>query len=353
MPTRAFGRILLMGPVLVALLILVSLHHARAEAPGCRAADGWSRLVSRQEHRSAEDVAPPWERERLLNNGGLRQWLFSIAVGWEEQDVIYVGGQNGIYRSTDCGGTWHDPRAPFSAEYGPDVLSFVQDLHVSRTGRLMASVSQGVVASDNFGINWYEARHLGRPLGLGLSPSNPDVAYVFGWDNGFSSGSHDATRTVLRTVDGGRTWETRLRRGKPRGANVVDPTDPSVVYVIGDGVVHRSTDGALTFEKMRSYDPGASAEAVAQGRNWTGRAAMSVDGSRLWFITVEGTFYQSFDRGWTWQRLVSVPFSGTVTSVSASPHDPRTLYALARGDEIWMYREPSDAHPDDPRQTAR
>jgi hypothetical protein len=70
---------------------------------------------------------------------------------------------------------------------------------------------------------------------------------------------------------------------------------------------------------------------------------MSPEGSRMWFIGSEGGVYRSLDRGFTWQRLPDVPFSGSVISVSGSPHDPQVLFAVTTEDELWAYREPDIA----------
>jgi hypothetical protein len=244
-------------------------------------------------------------------------------------------------RSRDCGATWDTAWTPFTPLGADRGMASIGQLVAAPNGRLYAGTSTDVMSSGNSGSNWGYNYRLGEPLGLAASPSDPDTAYIFGWDNGAPTGSHSADRVMLRTTDRGINWERRTRN-MPAGRGVVDSTDSSVVYVVGKGVVHRSVDGAMSFEPYGTYD--------VEERD-SGVASMSADSSHMWLLS-GSRFYLSRDRGRSWTWLPGSPFAGYVRNMSASPHDPRVLFALVR-DEVWAYREPDETQMDDPARTER
>ena len=75
----------------------------------------------------------------------------------------------------------------------------------------------------------------------------------------------------------------------------------------------------------------------------TGALAVSVDGSRFWFVSYSQHLWQSRDQGQSWQIMDTMPFSDP-KQLAVSPHDPRVLYAVSCDGYIWVYREP-DATP--------
>lgn len=334
---RPIRRLLIMLTVTAACTYLtmpIRVSAALVAGALCPSGEGWQRLQAQSENRITIEKAPPWERETPRNNGNPRQWLYTIAAGWEDSSRLYVAGEPGLYATADCGISWSMPEDNLSAG-SAEPLRWVAALSVTPGGRFYAGTSTSVLVSDDHGVSWRQSADIGRPNGLGVSHSSPDTAFVFGWYNGWTSGSHSAMNAVMRTTDGGQTWKV-LGSGQPRkgtlpdGATLVDPRDASVVYAIGHGVLQRSNDGAITFQAYSTY------EAEGSGRP---RVAFNADGSRLWLVT--GSSLQvSTDRGITWSRLADLPFDFPV-SISASPLDPNVLFALVRGDEIWAFRDPA------------
>lgn len=327
---------------LILVLWLAALPTALAQVVACPTASGWTRLVAGRDARSSTEPAPPWEAFPLLNNGGPTEWLYSLAAGWEAPGVLYAGGQNGLFRSDDCGGTWTirwQPSPPSPIE--PTPIISLQKLAISASGRIYAGSSLSLHISNNAGVSLQPSERIPQQIGLGTSPANPDTAYVFGWYSGYT-GSHDATRTVLRTTDGGRTW-TQRTRARPQGAAMVDANDASVVYVFGDGVISRSVDGALTFEPYSEFDWLGGPGDPNLRRTPIRHAVTSADGSRWWLAVEDGEFMRSADLGLSWKRVPPLPDVTGQTRVSramtASPHDPGTFFVLFGGDEVWMYRE--------------
>lgn len=318
--------------VVAVLVSAVWPSRTQAQDAACPSSDGWTRLVAQREDRRPDQAAPPWEAQPPRNNGNPRQWLYAIAGGWEAPGVIYLGGEPGLFRSRDCGATWELTQGSDFAG-AADPITWIQTLALAPGGRIYAGTPHTLEVSDDFGFSWRQRGRQGLANGLGVSPADPDHVYIFGWYNGWTSGSHNAMNTVTWSADGGQTWKNILgsRPGQgtlPPGSKVVDPNDPRTVYVIGGGIVYRSISGGSSFEPYSFY--GLNAVDF-------GLASINFDGSHLWYLSRDG-LYLSTDRGLTWQGPTTTPVA-RVASISASPNDPHVLLVLGRGDEIWAYRE--------------
>ena len=298
-----------------------------SDSPVCSLNDGWTRLVP-------SGGGGQWQQADSLSPK-----LWAMAAGWDAPGVLYVGGRYGLYRSFDCGTSWEVvwPRGgPSDGRPGLGLVS----IHASAAapgGRLYVGLSiptHGVFVSDDFGAGWIEGPPLPAPTSLEAAPSDRDVAYVLG--------EHLLTQL---TTDGGKTW-IFLNTYLPAGSAVIDPTDSSIVYVVGYGIVVRSTDGARSFNTYSVYDAGAAemgSGSAGEAAGYRARgAAISIDGSRMWLVTSSGSFYRGLGRAMSWERLPDVPFGQTTRRLSPSPFDPRVLFVLTSTDEIWAYREPDN-----------
>src|SRR5215813_3386232 len=134
---------------------------------------------------------PIFDKEPVLSIGAL-------AVGPSDSDVIWAGtGEandrnssdwgDGVYRSTDGGGTW-----------------------------------------QNVGLK--SSRSIARIV---VDPKKPDVAYVAAVGNLWADGGE---RGLFKTTDAGKTWKLVLKAAAPHDARtgcgdvMLDPTNPETVY---------------------------------------------------------------------------------------------------------------------------
>jgi len=187
------------------------------------------------------------------DDGGSRMSGF---FGGEEVDVrqtnaetIYtVRGTKTLLRSTDLGKTWHEldhlkieTRLRFVHVHPvePKAIIAVEcngRLHMSRdAGETWRTIQLPRDPSDE---HWWSGC-------IGMDPTGPDVLYVGGYDN---------REGVLRTRDGGKTFEA-LNNGLPHAdvyQIVVSPADGAVYAVLsGAGVYRLEIDARAAAEGNR------------------------------------------------------------------------------------------------------
>jgi photosystem II stability/assembly factor-like uncharacterized protein len=223
-------------------------------------------------------------------------------------DVLYLGTQEGPFRSTDRGERW-------------ERLAFPDD------GTQVWSIA--------------------------VHPADPRILYAGTSPVG-----------VFRSDDGGDTWR-RLTVSQPERVRMafacrvmrfaIDPSRPADVYAALEvGGVMRSPDGGERWEDLSAdlvtlaerphlksrIQSDTDAEGMLDGH------ALCVSAARpgTVFLAVRMGLFRSADRGRTWQDMEVGRFSPVTYArdVRVSPHDPRTLYAClspaARSEDGSLYR---------------
>lgn len=257
------------------------------------------------------DGGATWENVGLPTS----QHVGGILVHPRDSDIVYVaatgpmwaaGGERGIYKTTDGGGTWE--RVLHVDEYtggidiimdptDPDVLYAAMQQRERRAyGYISGGPGSGIWKSTDGGASW---THLTRGLptsdmgriGLDISLTHPSTIYAV--IEGSEAG-------VYRSDNGGMSWRKMSDQASIPwyfGEIRVDPADPETVYHLGVSLT-RSTDGGVTWE----------------------RAARSVhaDQHALWInphnrnhliLGNDGGLYVSHDRGASWDFSPNLPIS--------------------------------------------
>jgi photosystem II stability/assembly factor-like uncharacterized protein len=190
----------------------------------------------------------------------------------------------------------------------------------SRSGAVWAAADPGgVFRKDNAGADWSElgwqlVAHPTVPIPFGpwpprlvsalaVDPLEPGTAYAA------------AESTLLRTRDGGATWDPI---GFPSIAIIaIAPADHRTVYISDGSEIHRSIDGGDTWTR------GASPLPIFM-------LAFLVDPADPLTLYVAGDcgVALSHDGGGSWRLLGNGMFDLlTVYSIAADPFDSRTLWA--------------------------
>jgi len=207
---------------------------------------------------------------------GFNRWCY-----YTEGDLILIGGDNEIYRSTDQGITF--TTLPLNINYG-----LVNVYSVYKTGStIFAGTSyDGVYKSTDNGSTW-------APANNGMGPK--DIrALTPGSSLTIMAGSHYSG--IYRSSDSGSSWNKSLE-GIPPGSSVLSMFNSRYGLIVGtrDGM-YETTDNGSNWSKLT----GAS-DTVNYGEI---RGLCEKDGIiyAATFLQFNSTVYKSSDNGTTWIR---------------------------------------------------
>jgi photosystem II stability/assembly factor-like uncharacterized protein len=210
-----------------------------------RSTDGgvtWEKVLYRDENTGGMDLAfDP------ANAQAVYAVLWSARQApWEIGGSFLLSANNGFYKSTDGGSTWHQTGAglPTAAE-GLGRIGIA--VAPSAPGRLFAVVGAdkngGIYRSDDGGESWKLANTDPRLWGrdgdfneVKVDPKNPDVLYI-------------ANVVTWKSTDGGKTFTAF--RGAPGGDDYhrfwIDPDDSDVILLAGDQGAVITVNGGETW----------------------------------------------------------------------------------------------------------
>ena len=221
----------------------------------------------------------------------------AIAVHPRDRNVIYVGTQDGPYRSLDGGNRWQRVGFP---DRGTVIWTLA--IHPTRPNVLYAGAAPvALYRSEDDGDTWQRIRSA-------VSPAHCERA---GFD----------TRTIRITVD---------------------PTEPDTIYAALEvsGVI-RSTDGGETWSDMSASlfelaqqphlqsSVGGRHCGHCEGMLDSHALAVSASAPGTPFLAVRMGLFRSDDRGATWHDTHIGRYSPLTycRDVIVSPHDPDVMYA--------------------------
>ena len=261
---------------------------------------------------------PIFDKQAVLSIG-------AVAIAPSDSDVVWVGSGeandrnssawgDGVYRSTDGGGTW-----------------------------------------TNVGLK--ESRAIARVV---VHPTKPEVAYVAAMGNLWKDGGE---RGLFKTTDAGKTWKLLLRAPSPNdvrtgcGEVVLDPANPEIVYAalyarqrtpwsFAYGVT--ATNGADVGGIFRSADGGATWKKCAGGLpGQTGRIGLAVSASKPKVVMAvvqsdeggatdirsihsrSGGVFRSEDGGEKWTRMSDInPRPFYFSQIRIDPANDQRIYVL-------------------------
>ena len=269
-------------------------------------------------------------------------------------DSIYVGTQNGPFRSTDGGASWQLLELPASP--GVDTVTW-SILTLDDGGLLVGTQGTLIYRSDDDGVSWRllevprpsGAVQMGFPLRvirLTADPSNPKEIYA-----GLEVGG------VVRSLDGGESWtdisaglmeyvkkdafKSRIGTDEDQEGMMdshslaISPAKPGNVFLANRMGLFRSPDKGDSWEFMDvgRFSPLTYARDIIVSPHDPHMlyAALSVAA-----LSDEGSLYRSTDLGETWHRFdKGVSMESTLMNIGPSASSPNRVYCGARQGQIF------------------
>jgi hypothetical protein len=225
-------------------------------------------FVTRDDGRSFELVEGLWNhpsrREQWMGGGRDHPGIHSVLVDPRDARRVLVGiSTAGVFETRDGGATWSPRNRGLTAPFLPDPTPEVgHDVHALEWCRAKPDVIWqqnhcGIFRSTDGAASWkavHEKAKKGRRrlayfgFPIAADPLDPKTAWVVPADADQKRQAIDGALRVLRTEDGGKTWQD-LRRGLPdeRAYDVVyrhalDQHEDDLVFGSTTGNVYWSED---------------------------------------------------------------------------------------------------------------
>lgn len=270
----------------------------------------------------------------------------------DDPNVYYFGAvAGGLWKTTDGGTTWK-PIFDHESNLSIGAIGIApSDSNVIYVGtgepclRNNITFGNGMYKSTDGGGTWKrigleDTQHIAKVL---VDPHNPNI--VFAAAVGHASGPN-AERGVFRSEDGGKTWNKVLYKDDKTAAVdlVFDPTNSQVLYAalyqenrspwmlngggLGGGI-YKSTDGGTTWTHLEGHG-------LPEGLSGRIGIAVSADPNRIYALVeskVNGGMYRSEDSGANWtlvngdHNLSQRPWY--FSHIFADPKNPDVVYSLA------------------------
>lgn len=305
------------------------------------------------------------------------------------RNSVSVG--DGVYRTTDGGGSWEHTGLEASERIAAIAVhpASPDTVYVCATGPLWnAGGERGVYRTEDGGESWEAVLTVDENTGcssFSIDPQEPDHLYAGMWQFRrypwtFESGGPGSG--LYRSTDGGETW-VELTEGLPEGdkgriAVAVAPSRPSTVYALVEAeetAFYRSDDLGLHWEQVnasyniqtrpfyfalvvvdpadhkRVYKPGLTLSVSRDGGvSFTSPftalsgGAVHSDHHALWInpenphqlvLGTDGGVYTSEDRGGHWRIVRSLPVS-QFYEVAADTRFPYNVYGGLQDNGSWM-----------------
>ena len=205
------------------------------------------------------DAGLTWQETGLTaSNMGRNNALNEIVIHPTDNNIIYVAGSNGFYKSTDAGDNFD--RSPFGGISVKDVTDF--RLNPGNPDIIYAVTNDGFYISTDGGDNFVASTStvlpddFGRAV-IGVSPSSPNSVYVLYAD----TGSNDYVfQGLYRSNDDGATFTKTAQSADILESSqawfdlaiAVDPEDINTIYV-GCLNIWKSTNGGNIFGRLNQW----------------------------------------------------------------------------------------------------
>jgi photosystem II stability/assembly factor-like uncharacterized protein len=291
--------------------------------------------------------------EPLTNGLPEATQVMAITPHPHDPDIVYIGTQDGPYRTRDGGDRWERLAFP---EQGLQVWSIL--VHPADARRLYAGTSPvGVFRSDDGGETWRRLPRAVQPervrmpfacrvMRLAADPARPETLWAAVEVGG-----------VMRSDDGGETWfdcsdhlvklaelphlksrivsDTEIEGMLDIHALGVSPARPGTVFLALRMGLFLSADGGRSWQDMEvgRFSP------LTYGRD----IRVSPHDPRTLFACLspaarseDGSLYRSRDLGQTWSRFDhGVKAESTMMGLALDPRDPDRAYCVSRTGQVF------------------
>jgi len=228
---------------------------------------------------------------------------YALDVDLNNENVIFCGTNVALVRSIDGGNTYD----VFDSDFP------IKDVKIDPNDNnkvFVVGESGSIFISTDLGQTWKNTRPtygdwFSYWSEIGISPHNSNLVLI---------GANDPSEHLLRSSDGGSTWQSFVVNGIGRLSFIkFHPSNPNKIYIGGENGVFSSTDSGSTWQKITQGLPNSTfiyysgmafkpsddniVFLVCANSGSTNQVFMSEDGGIIW-SNISNKF-PSYDYFWT------------------------------------------------------
>lgn len=276
--------------------------------------------------------------------------IVDVAIHPINQSVRFVAvASGGVWKTTNAGTTW-SPVFDNEGSYSIGTVEIDKNNPMivwvgtgENNAQRSVSRGDGIYKSTDGGGTWKNmglktSEHIGKII---IHPTNSDIVYVASQGSVWKAGGE---RGLYKTIDGGKKWERVLHISDDTGISdiILDPRNPDILIassyqrrrhfgiLVGggpEGGAFKSIDGGVTWQKIKGGFPQGDL-----GRIGLARSPQKPD---VLYALVAGTentkgFYRSEDNGSSWKKMndYMVIDSQYYMEIFPDPHQFDKLYIV-------------------------
>ena len=246
---------------------------------------------------TSTDYGQSWSTTELDPDTG---YAYSVEFDPTDSGTAYAGCAYGlVFKTTDGGAHWD------SACAGLPATSSIEDiaLNPADPGLVLAAASDGVYRTTDAGGTWSKTSGITIALDLALSPANPALAYCLGYDT---------APCLYVSTDSGATWApqpSNVQQSKG-GSLITDPSDGDVVYSPSTRGVIKTTDRGAHWATVNTGIRIASIPTISSSP-WNPQA--------VYVEATDNAVFQSQSAGDTWTRCADFLSCGAICGIGLAP----------------------------------
>jgi len=254
-----------------------------------------------------------------------------ISPGYATDGTVFMGGQGGLWKSTNRGGSW---AAVGGSPLASGVLAVALTSNFSTGGSLFAMTSSAIFGSGDQGTTW-QSITTPSPLTAGLSALALSPNYSV--DHTILVGS--AANGIFKSTNFGRSW-TQVTTGVTLPVTGISfspafSTDQTAYALTQGSGVLLSTNAGTTWAASNSGITDLNGTAIAISPNFA-------QDSSLWISTAVGGVFRSTNRGASWSVCPPVPrplsnqTNNHFVTIAAGPGPTGPVLYLGMYEGLWI-----------------
>ncbi|OGY41722.1 MAG: hypothetical protein A2Y82_02470 [Candidatus Buchananbacteria bacterium RBG_13_36_9] len=264
------------------------------------------------------DASESWQQVTIFGSAPIN----SIAVDYFNKCVVFVTAGQSIYKTDDCLRTWQEL---YFDKSRPNLQFTVIATEDYNKNFVYAANNLGeILKSTDYGKTWQTIKRFNNPIKQILIDKD-DTRIIY-----FCTESEG----ILKTTDGGKTWsdektETNINKGLDAFYDsklihylTQDLTQKDSFMLASRYGLLKTTDGGKTWQGLELITP-------ERGANIYGVAIDPKDNKIIYYGT-DTTLYKSIDGGKNWATQKS-PTSGTINILLIDSQDQKLIYLGAKG----------------------